>query len=112
MVNGLYIIHVNIRSLLPKIDQLRAWLEYNKPSIITISETWLSTNISDSDISLNNYTLYRADRGSRGGGVATYVSSNLQSHLVVPKEKPVNFEGLFVEIILHENKKNIDWKYL
>lgn len=77
MGKGLYIIHVNIWSLLPKIDQLRAWLISNRPSVITISETWLSSSISNSDISLDNYILYRADRGARGGGVATYVSSNL-----------------------------------
>jgi len=101
MVNGLYIIHVNIRSLFHKMDELRAWLTYNKPNIITVSETWLSSQNSDTDISLENYTLFRADRCSGGGGVITYISSNLQSYLLLPKEKPVNFDGLLVKVILH-----------
>ena len=75
---------------------LRAWLVYNKPSVITLSETWLNSNISDNEIKLDNYVLYRADRGARGGGVVTYVSSYLFSELVIPNEKPMYFECLFV----------------
>lgn len=104
---GMYIIHLNIRSLQPKIDLLRTWLTYNKPKVITFSETWLNSTISDDDIKLDNYVLYRADRNSRGGGVATYISSTLVSELVTPKENPLYFEFLFVKIILHKNKQLI-----
>ena len=107
MGKGLYIMHLNIRSLLPKIDQLRAWLAYNNPNIITLSKTWLTSNISDADISIDNYKLFRSDRSTRGGGVATYVLSNLNSQLMVPNEIPVHFEGLFIKITLHENKQLI-----
>lgn len=62
-------------------DLLKAWVSYNKPSVITLSETWLHDGISNNEIHLDDYVLYRADRGSRGGGVATYVSSNLSSKL-------------------------------
>lgn len=70
-----YVIHLNIRSLPNKIDLLRAWLSYNNPMVITLSETWLSSNICDEDLKLDNYILYIADRGTRGGRVATYFSS-------------------------------------
>lgn len=56
---------------------------------------------------MENYKLYRSERGSRGGGAATYVSSHLKSHLIALNKPPVNFEGLFVRIILHENKQLI-----
>lgn len=81
MGKGLFVIHLNFRSLPHKIDLLRAWLVYNKPSVITLSETWLNNNIPDEEIRLDGYVLYRADRGTRGGGGATYVSSNLLSSL-------------------------------
>lgn len=103
----MYVIHLNIRSLRPKIDLLKAWLTYNKPHVITLSETWLNSNISDNEINLDNYVLYRKDRGSRGGGLVTYVSSNLTAELVSPDENPLNFECLFVKISLHENKRLI-----
>ena len=49
---------------------------------ICISETWLSSSISNDDIELNNFTLYRKDRdnGTSGyGGVAIYVANYLNS---------------------------------
>lgn len=107
MGKGLYAIHINILSLTRKIDQLRAWLAYNDPNIITISETWLTDDTTDSDIKLDNYTVYRADRGSRSGGVATYIKNNIKSQLIIPKVKPEQFEGIFVKVILNENKQLI-----
>uniref|UniRef100_A0A8C6NRV0 Reverse transcriptase domain-containing protein n=1 Tax=Nothobranchius furzeri TaxID=105023 RepID=A0A8C6NRV0_NOTFU len=101
---GLHIIHLNIRSLFPKTDLLKAWLGYNEPKIITLSETWLNDNISDNDISLDNFVLYRMDRGTRGGGVATYVSSSLQSQVIVPTVKPLHFEAIFTKISFNGNK--------
>ena len=44
--------------------------------------------------------LHRVDRSSRGGAVATYVAANLASDLIIPTVEPVNFECLFVNIIL------------
>ena len=52
---GFKIVHANIRSLLPKIDLFRAWVEDRKPNIITLSETWLTNSISDKEIALQNY---------------------------------------------------------
>ena len=103
-IKGLKIIHINIRSLLPKIDLLRAWVAQHNPQIITLSETWLHNYISDHEINLVNYTLYRSDRGSRGGGVATYVSSDLIAELITPTVEPNYFECLFVKIIFNQNK--------
>lgn len=80
---------------------------YNNPSVITLSETWLNNEIPDEEVKLDGYVLYRADRGSRGGGVATYVSSTLLSDIVIPNEKPVHFECLFVKVIFHTNKQLI-----
>lgn len=107
MGKGLFVIHLNIRSLPRKIDLLRAWLVYNKPAIITLSETWLNSSIGDAEISLDGYILYREDRGSRGGGVATYISSSLSSELIAPSVGPLNFECLFVKVSLHQNKRLI-----
>lgn len=107
MGKGLCAIHLNIRSLLPKIDLLRAWLVYNNPNIITVSETWLSESTLDRDIKLENYVVYREDRGARGGGVCTYISSHLKSQRIFPKMRPDHFESIFVKVTLHANKQLI-----
>ena len=72
---GLKVCHQKIRSLLPKIDQVRALLESHKGiSILGVTESHLSNNISDTEITIDGYKLYRKDRQSnhRGGGVLVY----------------------------------------
>jgi len=103
-VKGLKIIHLNIRSLVCKIDLLRAWVELNKPDVITLSETWLNSNVSDVEINLTNYVVYRLDRCSRGGGVAIYVSISLVSELIIPSVDPLYSECIFVKVVFHLNK--------
>ena len=97
-------IHFNIRSVFSKIDDLRVWATTYKPHVITLSETMLDSTISDMQIWLDDYVLYRSDRIRGGGGVATYVISSLKSQLIIPQIDPVYFECLFVKLILHENK--------
>lgn len=53
---GLKIIHLNIRSLVSKIDQLCLWVALHKPHIVTLSETWLDSNISNSEINMTDLT--------------------------------------------------------
>ena len=48
--------------------------EYNY-DIIAVSETWLTVNINSSVCSINNYSLIRNDRASRGGCVALYIKN-------------------------------------
>ncbi len=103
-IKGLKIIHLNIRSLVPKIDLLRAWVCQHKPNIITLSETFLNSDISDNEISLTNYVLYRVDRITRHGGVAIYVSVDIASEIITPSVVPQGFESVFVKIVLHTNK--------
>ena len=104
-IKGLKIIHLNIRSLVPKIDLLRTWVYLHKPKIITLSETFLNNDILDNEISIRNYILYRADRATRHGGVAIYVSTDIASEIVTPIIGPQGFESVFVKIILHRTNK-------
>ena len=70
---------------------LRIWVVLHKPKIITLSETWLNSNISDSELQITNYLLYRSDRCSSGGGVAIYVSSHLVTELIATSIEPLHF---------------------
>jgi hypothetical protein len=45
--------------------------------LLTLSETWLSSDILDSEIDIVGYTLYRRDRKTRGGGVAVYARDDI-----------------------------------
>ena len=80
---GLKMIHLNIRSLLKKIDQLRTILEGSNIEIFTLSETWLHSKVDTHMIQIQGYTAYRLDRETmnanlttkRGGGLVTYVKN-------------------------------------
>ena len=74
---------VNIRSLYPSFDEVRS--KFNEFDIIGVCETWLNSTYDDNLIHINNYTLFRLDRGKglpnkRGGGLVVYVGSKFQGH--------------------------------
>ncbi|KAJ3662573.1 hypothetical protein Zmor_006915 [Zophobas morio] len=69
--------YTNIASLLAKLDSMTRYIEDNKPDCILLTETRLSSDISDSLIGLNEYTLYRTDRTSRGGGACILLKQAL-----------------------------------
>ena len=75
---GLSVVHLNVRSLLGKMDQLRLLCDRNGADIITLSETWLNKDIDDSEIELPGYSIIRRDRSERtGGGVIIYIREGL-----------------------------------
>jgi hypothetical protein len=58
--------------------------------ILVLSETWLNGPVSDKDIEINDYNVFRCDRLQKGGGVAIYVKSNFMTfqslNISVPKK--------------------------
>ncbi len=73
---------LNARSLLPKIDELRAMTEVANFDVIWISETWLSPAVENNLLNIQNYSLYRHDRTThRGGGCAIYVKNTFASEV-------------------------------
>ena len=75
--NKLHIQYYNARSLLPKFEELCAIVEVEKPDIICIVETWLSSEIEDNEVMIDNYQIIRQDRNRHGGGVLMYINSCL-----------------------------------
>ena len=65
------------------------------PSIVCVTETWLSDSIYDSEILSVSYVLYRKDRPSRGGGVLIAISDSLFSCLI---PSPPDLEIVSVKI--------------
>ena len=48
--------------------------------IFTVSETWLNSSVTDLEIEIPGYVIYRIDRQARvGGGVCAYVSRNYRT---------------------------------
>lgn len=67
----------NVRSILPRINELCTVISNINPPFVCLTETWLHSDVPDSAIDLNNeYISFRKDRtSSRGGGVCVYIKS-------------------------------------
>jgi len=71
----------NARSLVNKRNEFELFVLEENLDIIGISETWFHSNILDSEVDLEGYTLFRKDRHDvnkrRGGGVAIYIRNEM-----------------------------------
>ena len=69
---GLHLMHLNTKSLLPKIDELRYVTKPSNAAVIRISESKLDKFITNSEIIIDNHDLgFYQNRN--GGGVACYI---------------------------------------
>ena len=70
--------HLNCRSLLSAIDDVRRLIVIEGIDILALTETWLDESIDDSEVSLAGYSILRKDRNRRGGGVAFIISNQIR----------------------------------
>ena len=98
---GFHFLHINVNSLLLKIDELRGIISRTKPEILGITESKRDSFVSDQEVNISGYSILRSDRNRNGGGVACYIRnvfSNTIEHLffdlLIPKVKPISI-GIF-----------------
>lgn len=102
---NLQIVNLNVNSLRFKTDLLQA--ELGDYDIICVTETKLNNNISNDDISIENFQNpqpFRKDRlTDNGGGVLIYVRDNLiakrRSDLEIPE-----LESICIEVVTNRKK--------
>ena len=58
---GLHMIHLNINSVLSKIDELRVIAKKSKAAVIRITASNLDATVSDSEIIIDGYEVIRSD---------------------------------------------------
>ena len=99
---GLHFLHLNINSLLPKIDELRHIARLTNAAVIGISESKLDDSVLTSEIQIDEYDLFRCDRNRHGGGVACYIRNDLSYN--VQSYFPKDIENIFFELLLPNTK--------
>ena len=65
---GLHLIHLNINSLLSKIDELREIARKTRATFIGITESKLDGSVLDGEINIDGYELVRSDQNRHGRG--------------------------------------------
>ena len=96
------LIHLNVNSLLPKIDELRNIAKSSNAAVIGISESKLGDSILSSEIHIDNYNTLRCDRNRHGGGVVCYVRNDLSYD--AKSFFPPEIENIFFELLLPNTK--------
>ena len=99
---GLHFIHLNINSLLPKIDELRNIAKLSNAAVIGIGESKLDDSVLSSEIHIDNYNTLRCDQNRHGGGVVCYIRNDLSYD--VKSFFPPEIENIFFEILLPNTK--------
>lgn len=70
---------MNCRSIKNKTDDFHALLSLTQPTVVLGTESWLDGNICDNEVFSRDYTCYRKDRNSHGGGVFILVHKTIRS---------------------------------
>ena len=99
---GLRFIHLNINSLLPKIEVLRIIAKSTNAMIIGINESKLDESVLEPEIEIDDYKILRCDRNRHGGGVACYIRNDW-SYIII-SVFPSQIESVFFEILLPNSK--------
>ena len=78
---------LNARSIINKKNELNIMVDDIKPHIIGITESWANNNITDAELGLEGYVMFRKDIiGRRGGGVLLYIKETIPAYEVHLKE--------------------------
>ncbi|GAA50217.1 hypothetical protein CLF_104247 [Clonorchis sinensis] len=82
----------NCLSLFNKLCDIKQSVCLEQPSIIALTETWLTPDVSGAKISIDGYSIFRADsKRGRAGGVALYLHAALPIPIVTSGTAPAPF---------------------
>ena len=95
---GILLFHLNIHSLLPKIEELRTYILNSPIKILCINETFLDSSVDNSEIQIPGFHLFRNDFSRNCGGVALYFRDTFSPYLISCRSRNNHVEGISVQI--------------
>ena len=100
---GMHMIHLNARSLVNKIPELKIIAQKTRAAVIGISETWFDDTITDAEIAISGYSVLRHDRNREGGGVCAYIRNDIAFN---PRQELQNnyTETIWFDLLLSKSK--------
>ena len=128
---GMHILHININSLLPKINELREIAKKTNATVIGVTESKLDDSINNSELHIVGYSILRCDRNRKGGGVACYIRNDICfnreyhfsdeieyifSKIFIPNVKPISIgifyrppnENMFFDKLINSNSIDVN----
>ena len=103
---------LNARSIVNKKNELNIMVEDTDPHIIGITESWANTDITDAELGLTGYIMFRRDRiGRRGGGVILYVKESIQAYQIKLEREADYDEAVWCKTVSGNSKLTIGLVY-
>ena len=91
---------LNARSIINKKNELDIMVDEIKPHIIGITESWANNDITDAELGLEGYVMFRKDRmGRRGGGVLLYIKETIPAYEVQLQEEADCNEAIWCKLV-------------
>jgi len=100
---GLYFLHVNVRSLLLKLNEISMIARQTNAACIGIKESWLDNSVFDSELSIPIYTIVRRDRNRQDSGVCIFIRCDLAFN-TRPDLQHDDLEAVWIELLLPKTK--------
>ena len=94
--------HLNINSIVPKIEQLRSLIINSNIPVVGITETKLDNTVNNEEVEIDVYNLIRSDRNREGGGIACYIKTIISFNY--HRSLSENFENILIDILLPKSK--------
>ena len=98
---------INARSIVNKLAELTTFVGMHQPDLILITETWLNDDITDAEIKIPGYQLFRRDRKQKNGGGCLIYSKNyirMSEENELTTEIEPNIQIIWVKIQIPENE--------
>ena len=98
--SGIKCVCLNARSIINKKNELNNMVDDIKHHIIGITESWANNDITDAELGLDGYVMFRKDRiGGRGGGVLLYIKETMPAYEVQLQEEADCNEAICCKLV-------------
>ena len=74
---GMHFIHLNVNSLIPKIEEIRHLAKLTNASVIDTSEIKLDGSVLNNEVAIEGYDVIKVHRSRKGGGVACFIKHSV-----------------------------------
>ena len=97
---GYKYVSLNARSIVNKRNEVNIMVEDIDPHIVGITESWATTDISEAELEMTRYDMFRKDRlGRRGGGVILYIKESIQAYEIKLEKEAECEEAVWCNIV-------------
>lgn len=94
--------HLNVNGLRSKLDYIKVFLHEHKLDILALNETKIDSHVTNADITIPGYNIFRCDRNKHGGGVLIYAIDTLPTKKLSHLSKD-NIESIWIEVKLKKS---------